>query len=456
MVRIRPFVRLQRRLRDLLPKGLYWRTLLIFVLPITVMQIAVLFVFFDTHWERTGERMTDSAAGTVALVVAVSERDPAAFNGSGPDGAMSAEAVEAATGFNVALRPGAVLSPVAPPRLREPIDQLFVDALRARLGERPFAFDARAPQNLVRLQIPVRDGVLDITVDRWRTVPTRGYQFLILVVAATALLTTVSIVFIRNQIRPIERLSKALEAFGRGREMPAFKPRGALEVRAAANAVLDMRDRITRHIEQRTVLLAGVSHDLRTPLTRLRLQLALMPSSADVDAMRGDLDDMEHTLDEYLTFARGDGTDEPERTDLSELVTQVVAAAARTRDPPAAIHTVIAPGVTGMVRAPAVRRAVANIVENALTHARHIVVSLTEAEGDVVLQVDDDGPGIAETDREEAFKPFSRLETGRNRNRKGVGLGLAIARDVMRAHGGDITLGVSPAGGLRAELRLPA
>jgi two-component system, OmpR family, osmolarity sensor histidine kinase EnvZ len=415
------------------------------------MQIAILFVFFDTHWERTAERMTEAVSGSVALAIDLNE------GAQTPDAkGQAALRVRESTGLRLTFRQGETTSPPLPPRLLEPIDQRFVDALKRSLGNRPFNFDARRGDGLVGIEVPVRDGVLEITIDRWRTVPTRGYQFLMAVIAATVLLMTVSILFIRNQVRPIERLARAAEAFGRGRELPGFKPRGALEVRAAAAAVIEMRDRITKHIEQRTALLASVSHDLRTPLTRLRLQLALMPPSDDVQAIKGDLDDMEHTLDEYLLFASGASTDEPENTDVSLLVQQVVDDAERLSPGlPSRISLSIEPGIHAAIRAASIRRALSNLIENALTHASQLVVTARKNQDDVALIVDDDGPGIPEEHHEDVFKPFTRLEPGRNRNRKGVGLGLAIARDIARTHGGDITLRSSPAGGLRAEMRLP-
>jgi two-component system osmolarity sensor histidine kinase EnvZ len=281
---------------------------------------------------------------------------------------------------------------------------------------------------------------------------TRGHIFILWLTAATILLTAISIVFIRNQVRAIERLAFAADAFGRGADV-AFRPHGAREVRQAAKAFLAMKARIQRHVEQRTILLAAVSHDLRTPLTRLKLELALAPPSSRIEAMKRDLGEMEHMIQDYLAFARGEGGEGVEIVRLADVISDVSAGAARAGvdvavDAPADLSTKVRPG--------ALKRALTNLVGNAVSHAAEVRITARRAEGGgVEIHVDDNGPGIAPDRYDDAFAPFSRLDAARSPNTKGVGLGLAIARDVARGHGGDVTLGASPLGGLRATVTLP-
>jgi two-component system osmolarity sensor histidine kinase EnvZ len=253
-------------------------------------------------------------------------------------------------------------------------------------------------------------------------------------------------------VRSIERLAAAAEAFGKGEDAPRFRPHGAREVREAGHAFLDMRARIARHIEQRTTLLAAVSHDLRTPLTRLKLEVALAEPSPRFEAIARDLADMEHMVEEYLDFARGEGGEAAAEVALDALLSSVAEAARRSG---AALEVDPAPGLYARLRPNAVKRALSNLVMNAASHgAGRVRLGVTPYALGVELVVDDDGPGIAPDQYDEAFKPFARLDASR-RNVKGVGLGLAIARDVARAHGGDVTLDRSPLGGLRAIMRLP-
>jgi two-component system osmolarity sensor histidine kinase EnvZ len=257
-------------------------------------------------------------------------------------------------------------------------------------------------------------------------------------------------------VRPIERLARAADSFGKGRAVPDFKPYGASEVRSAAQAFLTMRGRIERYVQQRTEMLAGVSHDLKTPLTRLRLQLAMMGDDVDRASMRDDLSEMEHMLNEYLDFARGEGGEESQSADLSDLVRDAADAAARARNADGDRLRVETPeGITLAVKRNALRRCTTNLIDNALKHGAHVDVALKRNAQFVEILVDDDGPGIPEERREEAFRPFHRLDEGRNLQTGGSGLGLAIARDIARAHGGDLILGTSRMGGLRAAIRLP-
>ena len=450
MTRSRVFGRWMKRR---LPTTLFGRSLLIIVLPVALMQIAVTYIFFDAHWQTVTSRLSEGLAGEIAWAVESYQEDPSdeAF------ARLSARAEES-MGLSIALQPGREL-PVRrrePPVLFEPffapIDRSLERALSERL-DAPFWFDTTRYPAYVDVRVAVPRGVMRVLAPRERAFATQGHIFVLWMTLATVLLTAVALLFIRNQVRAIERLANAAEAFGRGGESPHFKPHGAKEVRRAANAFLDMRARIQRHIDQRTTLLASVSHDLRTPLTRLKLELALADPSRRNEAMKRDVAEMEHMIDEYLAFARGEGGEAVETVHLRDLVEEV-GEGARRAGARLTIHA--DPELTAAVRPIALKRALANLVMNAAVHGETVEVSARpRPHGGVEIVVDDDGPGIPAERYEEAFKAFGRLDESRNQNSKGVGLGLAIARDVARGHGGDIVLDRSPLGGLRAVVRLP-
>ncbi|HKP79684.1 MAG TPA: ATP-binding protein [Phenylobacterium sp.] len=443
---------LLRWLKRRLPTTLFARSLLIIVLPVALMQIAVTYVFFDAHWQTVTARLSEGLAGDIAWAVESYREDPT------PESfARLSQRAEDSMGLSIALQPGRKL-PLRrrdPPVLLEaffaPIDRSLDRALSERL-DAPFWFDTTRYPAYVDIRVGVPDGVMRILAPRERAFATQGHIFVLWMTVATVLLTAIALLFIRNQVRAIERLANAAEAFGRGADVPAFKPHGAKEVRAAAAAFLDMRGRIQRHIEQRTALLASVSHDLRTPLTRLKLSLALAEQNKRTADMKRDLSEMEHMIDEYLAFARGEGGEATEAVQLRPLIEAVSDSA---RQMGAQVRIVADPELTAVARPNALKRALANLVMNAAAHGEHVEVAARRGPHGLEIVVDDDGPGIPVEQHEDAFKAFARLDESRNQNAKGVGLGLAIARDVARGHGGDIVLDRSPLGGLRAVVRLP-
>jgi len=444
---------LGRWARRRLPTSLFGRSLLIIVLPVALMQIAVTYVFFDAHWQTVTSRLSEGLAGDIAWAVESYTEDPR------PESfARLSRRAEESMGLSVALQPGRQLparrrDPPAPFKpFFAPIDRSLERALAERL-DAPFWFDTTRYPAYVDIRVAVPGGVMRVLAPRDRAFATQGHIFVLWMTVATVLLTAVAILFIRNQVRAIERLANAAEAFGRGADQPSFKPQGAKEVRRAARAFLDMRARIQRHIDQRTALLASVSHDLRTPLTRLKLALALSEPTRATAEMKRDLSEMEHMIDEYLAFARGEGGEALEPAPLRRLIDEVSEGAVRAG---AQVKVTADADLTATVRPNALKRALANLVMNAAAHGERVeVAARRRAQGGVEIVVDDDGPGIPTEQYEEAFKAFARLDESRNQNTKGVGLGLAIARDVARGHGGDITLDRSPLGGLRAVVRLP-
>jgi len=435
------------RMRDILPKGLYWRTLLIIVAPAALLQLIITLVFLDDHWQATSKRMSQGVAADVALIIQLYERNPS------PETLADLQAL--------ALRPLRLeiqLQPDAPLEQRRcrpwgsSLDRHFLRALTQEIG-RDVWYDSTCPGPQVIIRVETANGVLQLKAFRDRLQARSGPLFVFWIAGATLFLIITSIIFIRNQVRPIEQLADAMEQFGRGEDAGRFRVRGAREVRGATNAFFDMRERISRHIEQRSQLLAGVSHDLRTPLTRLKLQLALMPPSQEIEDAKADLADMEATLDEYLAFAQGLAEEAPAQVDLGPLAQAIVAEATRNRGGDVDVEVTGDTATAGRERA--LKRCLANLIDNAVAHGDKVRITVKGEENAVLVCVDDNGVGIPEELYEEAFRPFSRLDATRSRNQKGVGLGLAIARDVARSHGGDIHLSQSPLGGLRATLRLP-
>jgi two-component system osmolarity sensor histidine kinase EnvZ len=442
-----PRLFLLRLLKRWAPTSLWGRSLLIIVLPIAIMQFAVTWAFFDAHWQTVTSSLAEGLAGDVSLLVQSYEADPSPTNL-----AHLQDRAERALDLSVALQPGKTLPRYKRYSLFGPVDWSIKRALAAHLDE-PFWFDTTRYPAYVDIRVSVPQGVLRIIAPRDRAFATQGHIFLLWMTMATVLLTGVAILFIRNQVRAIERLADAADAFGRGGDVPQFKPHGAREVRKAAHAFIAMKERIQRYIDQRTALLASVSHDLRTPLTRLKLEAALAEPTPQVNAIKRDLAEMEHMIDEYLAFARGEGGEALETVGLRGLIQEVSEGALRAG---AEVKVDADGALAAHVRPNALKRALSNLVMNAAAHGEHVAVAArARAAGGVEILVDDDGPGIPPERYEDAFKPFNRLDEARNQNEKGVGLGLAIARDVARALGGDVTLAKSPLGGLRAVVRLP-
>jgi two-component system, OmpR family, osmolarity sensor histidine kinase EnvZ len=431
-------------LKRFVPKGLFARSLLIIVLPVAIMQMVVTYMFFDLHWEQVSRRLSEGAAGDVAAVTRQYTANPAAF----PKIAQNARAD---LRLSVALQANGKLPDTTRRGTIPAFDRTIQRALTSSIAQ-PFWFDTTRYPDYVDIRVAVPGGVLRFLAYRDRVFASTGGIFILWLAGASILLATVSVLFIRNQVRPMERLADAAERFGRG-ENVELKPAGSAEVRRATTAFLQMRGRIGRHLEQRTNLLAGVSHDLRTPLTRLKLQLAMMPKSADLDDARGDIKEMEGMLEEYLTFAQGQWSEDPEPLDIALMVREIIAdtaRAGRTVEVTELAETLLATG-----RPIALKRCLSNLVENALSFADTVKISSLGTPDLIVICVDDNGPGIAPEDYEEALKPFSRLDPARNQNRKGVGLGLALANDAARSHGGSLTLERSTLGGLRVSVRLP-
>ncbi|MEA2906077.1 MAG: two-component system, OmpR family, osmolarity sensor histidine kinase EnvZ [Alphaproteobacteria bacterium] len=432
--------------RALLPKGLYARALLIIIAPMVILQSVVAFVFMERHWNLVTRHLSAAVVGDIAALAEISKAYP-----HEPDYARLRKIAQDRMGLNVDFLPLSDMPPPGPKPFFSLLDQALSDEVSRRIG-RPFWIDTVGRSALVEIRIKLDNTVMRVFARRNAAYASNSEIFLFWMIGTSVVLLTVAILFLRNQIRPILRLADAAESFGKGREVPNFRPRGAREVRRAAIAFIEMKTRIERAIEQRTAMLAGVSHDLRTILTRFKLELALTGNSREIDGMKKDVDEMNRMLEAYLAFARGDSGEQSAPTDMAAFLDELKTDAERNGH-----RTEVAfhghPIVT--VRPAAFKRCLANLVSNAARHAPSINITGHRDHRWLTLTVDDDGPGIPHDMREEVFKPFLRLDDARNQDEGGTGLGLAIARDIARSHGGDITLGDSPMGGLRATVRVP-
>src|SRR3984957_17987589 len=430
--------------RRLKPKSLLGRSLLMILIPLVALQAVTFQVFYGSHVDIISRRLTAAIAEEIALTTELMDR----FPGQGNHDWILARAQQR-LGLEISLEPGAKLANTHSTKILGPMD----DDLQSALGEAfqaPFKMDWTSDPRSVLISIQVADGVLHVTAPRKRLYSTTIYLFVPWVVGTALLLFAVAALFMRNQVRGIRRLARSAEAFGLGRDVPMIRPEGASEVRQAAAAFNRMQDRIRRFLAQRTEMLAGVSHDLRTPLTRLRLALAMLPRTdelrQDVAEMTADVEEMDRMIGGYLAFARGEGTEQAEPVNLSSILDDVATGARRAGT---LLDLDVPVDLTLKLRADAVRRAITNLVDNARRHASHVALGAVAQGRSVLVTVDDDGAGIAGERRESVFRPFQSGSSG------GTGLGLTIARDIVRAHGGEIVLEDSPMGGLRARIRLP-
>ncbi len=443
-------------LKQIMPRGLYGRAALILILPVVTIQLVVSVVFIQRHFERVTRQMTASMLREIALVVDRVEAAPSL---------AAAQAViddlAEPLGLQVALPAEAPEDRIT--RDRRPFTDLtgivVIDTIRAGVADLR-AIDL-SEGSRVKLLVDTPWGVARITFQRAWVSASNPHQLLVLMVAVSLLMTVIAFIFLRNQLRPIQRLARAADAFGKG-QVVSYHPSGATEVRTAGAAFVDMRARIIRQIEQRTLMLSGISHDLRTPLTRLRLGLSMLPEEDEtrdeIAAMERDVTEMGKLVDAFLDFAREGATaGEPERIDPCRLVARVVEDAERAGQQVALTACPGAGQVEITARPDAIRRALENLIGNGVRYGTRAEVSVVLSPKAVRIIVEDDGPGIPPERREEALRPFARLDPSRNQDRgPGVGLGLSIAADVMRRHGGSLRLGESARlGGLSAELVLP-
>ncbi len=437
-------------IKQFLPRSLLGRSLMILIVPILLVQLIATYVFFERHWDKITSRLGYAVAGEVVMVAKTIDHDPS------PENISQVTSFAAQNlGLFVEFTKDAKLTPEDSKYGRTVMHSGAVRTLEIEMENQvraPVIVQADSGEKWVRIKMQIESGVIDVAVPQRRFYSSSGYIFLLWMTGASIILLAISIIFMRNQIRPIRKLAAAADRLGKGREVPYFKPEGATEVRQAGRAFMDMHERIRRQTGQRTAMLAGVSHDLRTPLTRLKLQMAMLGDSPDVEAMKLDVAQMEKMIAGYLDFVRGESGEQVALTNLNQLIDHLVTSAKRQG---IEITATASRDINAMLKPVAFERCLMNVVSNAGKYAKHVWISADAVERDIQIFIDDDGPGIPEDKYDEVFKPFYRVDTSRNASTGGVGLGLPIAQDIVHSHGGHIWLEKSPKGGLRVMITVP-
>ena len=431
------------------PRTLFGRALLIIVMPIVMLQLVSAYIFFERHWNTVGGYLALDLANDIATVISLVEAYP-----DEGDQAFILWTARRYLSLEIRFEDSDVLPEV--PKSSFSILRPVLEAKLESQVRRPFVVDTESLHKKLAISILLDNRLIHVVTSRKRVFSTTTYLFIMWTVGSSIVLLTIAVYFLRIQVRSVRRLAEAADRLGKGLPVPDFKPEGAIEVRQAAAAFIEMRNRIQRQINERMEFLAGVSHDLRTPLTRMKLQLAMEGQGENgtegIASLTADVAEMEKMIDGYLAFARGEGGEEPATVELKDLLEAVVWDSRRKGG---AIDLADFDQVTLSVRPNAFKRCLVNLIDNAMRHGDKVAISVARDDGAIDIMVDDDGSGIPENRREDVFKAFFRLDPSRNVETGGVGLGLTIARDIARGHGGEIFLFDAPCGGLRAVVRLP-
>ena len=435
------FYGLNKFTKKILPKRLFYRSLLIVAVPIIGLQLIISIVFFDSLWIKTNKGMTRALVGEIRTFINTYENEEY-------DKDFLILVFREHLDFNVKFEPLKILPTKDKERRFSPIDRALRRELKAKFTN--YWFDTTSYKNLIDLKIKYEDGYFQFYVPKERVTSSSARIFALWITMPAFLLITISIIFLKNQTRPIISLAKASEKFGRGEEVEEFRPSGALEIRQAGYEFDKMRKRITRHLNQRSEMLSGISHDLRTPLTRIKLQLAFIKDKKISNKLSNDVSEMEKMLNEYLQFASSSSEEKTETFDISELLESTV-----IRYEKKEITTVIPERVFLDGRKSLIRRCFNNLIDNSIKYSNNILISLKKSANSIIIIIDDDGPGIPKNERENVFKPFYKIDKSRSDSKSSVGLGLSIASDIIRSHGGNISLETSPANGLRTKIFLP-
>jgi len=437
------FYGLNRILKNLFPRRLFYRSLLIVAAPIIILQLIITVVFFDSLWMKTNKGMTRALVGEMKTFIVA--YDNGKYNNNDLSGLFSIY-----LDLNVDFKEEEFVRKEQNNRWFSPIDRNLRRELKANIGTENYWFDTTAYKELIHITIRHNKGHFEFFIPKDRVSSTSARVFALWITLPALLLITIAIIFLKNQTRPIINLAKAAERFGRGENIDEYRPSGALEIRQAGFEFDKMRKRIMRHLNQRSEMLSGISHDLRTPLTRLKLQLALMKDEQLSQKMSLDIDEMEKMLNEYLQFTSSSYLEKDETFNISELIEGIVDKYDNKN-----ISKQLVPRVYMSGRKNLIKRSLNNLIDNALKYAKKINLQLSKKNNSILIIVDDDGPGIPEKEREDVFKPFYKIDKSRGDSKSSVGLGLSIASDAIKSHGGNILLEDSPLNGLRVKIFLP-
>jgi len=430
-----------RKFKDVLPKGLYSRSLLIIIIPVVVLQGILTFVFLDRHWQLVTRKLSSAVASEIATFI-----DVVPFLGLNKVIELSERFYDA----EVKYIPNKKLIN-NPPKPINLVENTLSKELSKNMNN-SFWVDAHTYEKRVIVQIEKKEGIYEFIIPRRNVYATNSHIFLVWMVISSLLLVSVAVIFMRQQIKPIEKLSKAAQQFGLGKKMENFKPSGATEVRRAAEAYLKMQERIERFIEQRTLMLAGVSHDLRTPLTRLKLQIEMLSDDKTNIELLSDVNEMQKMLENYLDFAEDVTREKATKTDLKRMISEIIDSES-TKSKTIEFNIKNDEPIFFECRTIAMKRCITNLLNNACSYGDRIRIALERKKDVIDISIEDNGPGIDKSDYDKAIKPFIRLDSSRNQNIPGSGLGLSISQDITSNHGGKLIMSKSNLGGLKVQLK---
>ncbi len=438
----------KNRIKNILPQTLFGRALLIIVTPLILMQAISTFVFFDRHWDTMTRRLAHTLAGDIAFIVDSLTPLPQQLDRN--QIFLKADDI---LHIRLTYSPQEILVKNKSFQQWDRVRKSLKDALKERV-RRPFSIDKIKKNRRIEIKVQLPEGLLSVNVHEKRLYSSTPYIFLMWMIGSSLVLFAIAIIFMRNQIRPIRRLAIAARSFGMGRGSSEIKPSGAKEVRQATQAFRQMRERISRQFAQRTEMLAGVSHDLRTPLTRMKLQIEMLERTPEIRELQDDIQEMERMIDGYLTFARGGGSEPLSKINLASLIEEIIST--ERRDGSLINFVNKSKRIKSVTLRPQViKRAITNLIINSKKYAKTVKVELQYNSEHAIITIDDDGPGIEAEHRDDVFKAFFRLDPSRNTDTGGTGLGLTIAKDIFQSHGGDLLLSEASLGGLRATVTLP-
>ena len=437
------FYGLNKFIKSLLPKKLFYRALLIVAIPIIILQLVITIVFFDSLWIKTNKGMTRALVGEMKTFMT-------AYVNEKYDNKDLSSLFSIYLDLNVKYKQESFENKNQKKRWFSPIDRTLRRELKSNIGSNNYWFDTTSYKELIIINIKHDEGHFEFLIPKDRVSSSSARLFGLWITFPAILLISIAMIFLKNQTRPITNLAKAAEKFGRGENIDEYRPSGALEIRQAGLEFDKMRKRIMRHLNQRSEMLSGISHDLRTPLTRMKLQLALIKDTELSKKMSLDIDEMEKMLNEYLQFTSSSFSKKDETFNISKLIEDIIVKY-KNKD----ISKEIIPRVYMNGRKNLIQRSLNNLIDNAIKYAKKINLRLSKKNSSLLIIIDDDGPGIPESEYENVFKPFYKIDKGRGDSKSSVGLGLSITSDIIKSHGGNILLEKSDLNGLRVKIFLP-